>query len=289
MVGDVDAMVTSWVRHLRAENKAEQTIIAYTYAGSQLAEYLRAHGMPTQVSAIHREHVEAFLADLLERRSPATANNRYRGLVAFFGWLQDEGEITASPLATLKPPHIRKLLETCDVNTFEGRRDAAIIRLFVDSGLRLSELTNLRLQSEDGPDVDLDSGLVRVLGKGSRVRFASFGARTGKALDRYLRRRSQHPEAESPWLWLGLKGRMTPSGIRQMVWRRSDEAGIDRLHPHQLRHFFAHSWLASGGAETDLMELAGWRTRTMLSRYASSTRAARAQQAHKRFSPGDRI
>ena len=90
-------MVTSFTRHLRAENKAPQTITAYAYAPLQLAEFLQQRGMPSEVANINREHVEAFLEDLLTRRIAATANNRYRGLVAFFTWLEEEGEVPSSP------------------------------------------------------------------------------------------------------------------------------------------------------------------------------------------------
>jgi hypothetical protein len=88
------------------------------------------------------------------------------------------------------------LLKACDGPEFEERRDAAIVRVFLDTGARLAEVAGIGLE-----DVDLDDQSIRVLGKDRRERFLPIGARTLKALDRYFRVRVRHAHASEPWLW----------------------------------------------------------------------------------------
>jgi site-specific recombinase XerD len=202
-VGTLDTLIPSWLGSLRAAKKAPKTIATYREAAEQFLAFLTEAGMPTDVDKIRRERVESYVEHLLATRRPATASNRYRALARLFLYLSEEGEITASPMANMKPPtvpedlvpvvtddQLRAILATCKGRDFDDVRDAAILRLFIDTGLRLSELTNLKVD-----DLDLELDVAIVMGKGRRPRSVPFGSKTAPAIDRYLRARGKHQAA----------------------------------------------------------------------------------------------
>lgn len=294
---ELSELLPDWQIHLRAANKRPATVQSYITVGNSFVTFLTEQGYPTDASELRTPHVERFMAALHERVSPATVGKHYRSLQQFVKWMVGEGEaqdvmermrppaIPDQPVPILSDEAIKKLLKTCDSRDFTDRRDEAIMRMLLDTGMRASELIGLTIE-----DVDRDQSVAYVEGKGGRGRACPFGSKTAEAVSRYLRARARLPLASrSTALWLGTKGPLTDSGLRQLLERRALEAGVPGVHPHRFRHTFAHLWLSDGGQEQDLMQLAGWRSREMVGRYGSSAAAARARQAHKRLSPGDKF
>lgn len=299
---DANELTTSsYRRELLRRNRSPRTIQGYLDSIRQLADFHDG----ADLLELTRTQLEDFLLDLTSPDGRAlkasTAAVRHRDLRAFYNWAIREELIDISPMTRLAAPTVvddpppvvadsdlRKLLAMCAGKDFDARRDTAIIRIWCEPGSpRVSEMASLKPAS-----VDLRNDTITLRGKGGRVRSFPFGTATGQAIERYLRERTKHRDAQrlNDALWLGARGKpLTASGLYQMLERRCEQAGLPRIHPHQLRHTAAHVWADSGGSDGDAMALFGWVSAEMPRRYGRSAQAERAQRSAKRRSLGDRL
>lgn len=297
-------LVTSWELALRADGYADNSVKSYVRAVADLAEWLGENHPGVGPADIDRDQLRAWVVHVRDSRSSGSARSMFGGGIRhFFKWCIAEGEIDHDPAAGIRTPkpndtstpvlkldEIRRLLATCSGRTFVDRRDAAVIYVFADGGLRLAELSGLTVEA-----VDVADRMLYIVGKGSnrsgpRRRAVPLGLKATQALDRYLRERRRHPLAELPALWLGARNRgaVSADGIDALLKRRGAQAGLE-LHPHVFRHTWASEFRAAGGAEGDLMMLGGWRSRAMLDRYGKVAAADRARDAYRRLSMGDKL
>jgi site-specific recombinase XerD len=292
-------LIASWRRSLIAAGKSPRTLEGYLGTAGQFTRWCATNGRPTYPTEQTRADVEEFIGELLATKARGTAALRFRNLRAWFAWLVTEGELGASPMVGMRQPtvdakpvpvlteaQLSALLDTCrNGKDFLDRRDHALLRVLIDTGMRRGELAALELG-----DVDLEGPVLIIRrSKTYRGRLVPLGSRTAAAVDRYIRARARHRLAASPALWLGQRGPLSGEGVRQMVLVRARQAGLDGVFVHQFRHSFAHHWLSNGGQEHDAAAIAGWSSTTMLARYGASAASERAREAHKRLGMGDRL
>lgn len=286
-----DELIASW--QLALHDKADGTRDLYERHLRYFTAWLAEVGRETDLMAVRRQDIEAWFASAAPL-SQATRRSRWISLRSFYGWLVDEEEIDVSPMVKVKvarpdepPPDLialddlKRLLKACEGKGFYERRDAALLRMFLATGARLSEVGSLTLE-----DVDLTTRIVVITkGKGGKRRVARFDAATAAAIDRYRRARSRHQRAALPWLWLGLKGRLTASGIDDALRRRAEAAGVEGFHAHALRHSYADRWKSAGGSEEDLMLQGGWVDPKVMRRYGAARAVDRAMSAYDSIDP----
>jgi integrase/recombinase XerD len=299
---DLAALLPSWEIHLRAERKSEHTVRSYLNSAAPYLAWCAGAGVdPLEVRSL-----EAWTTALMDGgRSAGTAKIRLMGVRHFTRWLLAEGEIPADPFDRVKPPKVddpvvpvlsddqlRALVAACQPATpaertglasLRHKRDEAIVRLMVETGMRAAECVALEVD-------DLDMVARRVVirrGKGGRGRMVAFGPNAARALDRYLRVRRLHVLADDPRLWLGDRGKaLAYGGLYATLSKRAAVAGIDGLHPHVLRHTSADRWLAAGGSEVGAMAAHGWSSLQMLQRYGRANRERRAMDEAERLNLG---
>jgi len=288
--------LTNYLLACRVEEKSPLTIQSYAMRIGHFIKFIQGEKLADDVRELTNNHIRLFLSSLQGRCQPSTINGYYRVLRAFFNWLVAEDVLKRSPLNNIKPPRIPKskpqpfskqdienLLILCSGDKFLDVRNRAIILLFLDTGLRLSELANIQLK-----DVDFDRETIRVMGKGAKERVVRMGKTVQKALLRYLLTRDDHYDC----LWVTEERRpLQRNGVQIAIKRLCKRAEITDATPgpHTFRHTAAISYLRNGGGEFTLQNMLGHSTLQMTRRYVSSLGAEDMIVVHKKASPVDNL
>ncbi|MGH2702150.1 MAG: tyrosine-type recombinase/integrase [Actinomycetota bacterium] len=300
--------------------KSDRTIDSYAEAARLLVAFLERNDRSIALEDLTRRDIEEFLIDYRangadpnnpRRASEASVAVRFRSLRAFLKFMSSPSEIEGTgmdgnpmegmeqpkpednPPAIISADDLKRLLASIGRDqSFAGRRDLAIVSLFLDTGARLGEITGIQLE-----DLNLSQNELMVgnhdehrgaTGK-TGPRILPFNPTTRRNLDRYLRLRRGHHDGDLPDLWLGRKGRLEARGITGLLKRRATAVGLD-VHPHQLRHTWLDAYLTDGGNEGDAQRLGGWKTPYMVTQvYARHTAAKRARQAARLHSLMDKL
>jgi site-specific recombinase XerD len=222
-----------------------------------------------------------------------------RALRSFSNWAHEEGYLEEHVMYRLKLPpipktqpeplteeEIKRILAVCLDHSLERHRNFSILMMFLDTGLRLSELLNLKLSC-----VDLPLGEMTVIGKGNKERKVPMGSQAKKAMIDYLskeRPKPQNPRDEDR-VYLTAEGNpVSQVVVHKMFQRVRKAAGVPRLHPHVCRHTFAVRYLVHGGDVFSLQKILGHSSLEMTRRYVNLA-SGDVKEKHRRFSPMDNL
>jgi len=284
---ELSRLIARFVTHLADERRASpHTVTAYGRDLAELAAHVRsALGSGVRLEQIDRRVLRGFLATMADGSSPATIGRKLSSVRSFFRYLELRGLVRKNPAALLSSPKQRRKLprfvdaeaaaevmhaplERPNARDVERLRDAALLELLYGSGLRVSELVGLDLDS-----ISLDPGDVRVLGKGRKERRVPLGRKAGAALETYLPRRDElrdrHGAQHARALFLNRRGgRISVRRVQQLV-RQYGALGAGRadLHPHALRHSCATHMLEGGADLRVIQEFLGHSSLATTERY----------------------
>lgn len=310
------ALLRDYALCREAENLSPRSIEFTVTAVKRFHDFLIAFDMPADPAAVTPNTLRAYILYLRHQTayaghpfvpcqnrplSDGSIHNYIRGLSPFFTWLTVENILPANPfdhvkipragaktITPLSPADLQKLFAVIRLDTPVGGRDFLIILLFLDCGLRLSELIGLKLA-----DVHLDDQYLKIRGKGNKERSVPFGQEVKKYLQHYIRRLRPRPGTEgvADLLFLNNKGdALTDTMVQNRLKRYGKLAGISgiRVSPHTFRHTAAISFLRNSGDVFSLQKMLGHNTLDMTRRYCAVANED-LRRAHRQASPVDNL
>ena len=296
---------------LAALGRSPKTISSYFNILERFFAFLVSKGLLKAVTELGRPELKAYLIYLHNcRRWPNRPNNcentgtlsaftiqdHVRTLKAFWGWLTREDYIQRNPLEkfplpsvpkvilkTITPEIFTRLLTLINRSTPLGVQRYCIFLALYDGGLRISEIAECRIDN-----IDMNTGLMRVVGKGNKERDVPLSRMTVREIRRYIRdTRSQICPEESPYLFPKPDGApITINSIQQFMRRLAKSTGIEglRLYPHLLRHSFGTQFIVAGGNPFVLKEIMGHASLATTLKY-THLQSEDLRREHARFSP----
>lgn len=273
------AALESFYARCEGKNLSPGTLRFYKDKLTAFTRWIDREGLDgLSLTELTAKHLRDFLTDERKRCSPMQARHCFVALRTFLKHLVTEGFLARSALDGVDPPKLPKkqlpamtidqvqaLLATCD-SEFFGIRDKAILLLLLDTGARAAELLAITIDQVSPP-----TGVITVMGKGSKERDVCYSDLAAAAVKDYLRRRVG---LDTPSLFVNQYGEpLTYSGLAQLLRRRGQSAKLPAhiTHPHAFRHTFATQFLRNGGDVFTLQKLLGHTTLTMTERYLTLT------------------
>ena len=238
---------------------SNHTVNNYTHDVQKLVLYLETYDMQLTPLQITTEHVQVFIYEMAKELNPRTQSRLISGLRSFYDYLIFENYCESNPLERIEAPKIgRKLPDTLsvkdidrivsavDLSSPQGERNRAIIETLYSCGLRVSELTELKIS-----DLFFEEGFIKVTGKGNKQRFVPIGPLTQKYINLYkdhVRVQMKIEPAFNDTLFLNRRGKqLSRAMIFTIVKTLALEAGIEKnISPHTFRHSFATHLLENG-------------------------------------------
>jgi integrase/recombinase XerC len=254
-----------YISYLKAERNASRyTVRNYTHDLLSFFNYLGSQKI-TSLNEVDKKTLRGYLSQLVKDDfAKVSISRKLSAIRSFYRYLLRERLVATSPVATTSSPKLDKrlpdfltleemvrLLEAPDLTTTRGQRDRALMELLYASGLRVSELVSLDLEQ-----INLNTGEIRVWGKGAKERVVLMGKPAARALNTYLSQgRPQLLGKKSRALFVNRDGgRLTERSIERTLTKYARAAGISkRVHPHMLRHTFA-THLLDGGADLRVVQ-----------------------------------
>ena len=273
---------------------SEHTVNNYSLDVQKLVQYLEVHDMSLSPLQITSEDIQSFIYKMAKEINPRTQSRLISGLRSFYDYLIFENYCTSNPLERIEAPKIgRKLPDTLSVNDIDrivatidlsspqGERNRAIIELLYSCGLRVSELTALKIS-----DLFFDEDFIKVTGKGNKQRFVPIGALTQKYINLYkdhVRAQIKIETAFNDTLFLNRRGKqLSRAMIFTIVKTLALEAGIQKnISPHTFRHSFATHLLENGADLRAIQMMLGHESITTTEIYMHVDKSHLKEVVHK--------